>query len=259
MNMKIAIIGAGNMGGAIARGLASGNRVKASDITVSNPSRGKLEALLREYPDINVTSDNVAAAAGADLVMLAVKPWLAESVLKEIALKPSQILVSVVAGMDFEQLKAYVGHDMTLFRIVPNTAIQEKESLTLIAAHNATEAQTTALKTLFDEMGLSLIVPEEKLAAGTAMASCGIAYVLEYVRAAMRAGIELGLKPDEAMTMVAQSCRGAAALLLNNGTHPATEIEKVCTPGGYTIRGINALEKGGFAAAIIDAMKACMY
>ena len=255
--MKIAIIGAGNMGGSIARGLAKGSLIDDSDIIVSNPSAGKLEKLKKEFPGISTTNNNLEAATGADIVILAVKPWFMESVMRELKLKSKQILISVAAGIPFEELAHYVADkEMTMFRLIPNTAISEMESMTLIASRNASKEQEQLLLDIFNQMGLAMLIPEDKIAATTAMTSCGIAYVLKYIQAAMQAGIELGVYPKDGMRMIAQSVKGAAELILNNDTHPAIEIDKVCTPGGITIKGINELEHQGFSSAIINAIKA---
>lgn len=255
--MKVAIIGAGNMGGSIARGLAKGTIIPSSDIIVANPSQGKLDRLKAEFPDLQVTHDNRQAAKGADMVILAVKPWLMKSVTQQLELKSGQVLISVAAGISFRELADYVADkDMPLFRLIPNTAISEMQSMTLIASHNATQEQEQLLLDIFNEMGLAMLIPEEKIAATTAMTSCGIAYALKYIQAAMQAGIELGIYPKDGMRMVAQSVKGAAELILNNDTHPSVEIDKVCTPGGITIRGINELEHNGFASAVIKAIKA---
>lgn len=257
--MKIAIIGAGNMGGAIAKGLAQGTIVSASDITVANPSQGKLDALKAIYPELKTTNNNKEAAQDADMVILAVKPWLVKDVLTELQLSKKQILVSVAAGLSFTQLKEYTGHEeMTMFRLIPNTAISLLQSTTIIASNNATPEQEQLMLDIFNEMGLAILVPEKKMAACTSLTSCGIAYVLKYIQAAMQAGIELGLYPKEASLMVAQSVKGAAELILQNNTHPSVEIDKVCTPGGLTIKGINQLDHDGFTSAIINAMKASM-
>lgn len=257
--MKVAIIGAGNMGGAIAKGLAQGSIVAANDIIVSNPSQGKLDALKAAYPAIKTTNDNVVAAQQADMVVLAVKPWLMEKVLHTLKLRQGQILVSVAAGISFEQLATFTGYkEMTMFRLIPNTAISLLQSTTIIASRNATAEQEKLLLDIFNEMGLAMLVPESKMAACTSLTSCGIAYALKYIQAAMQAGIELGIRPQEASKMVAQSVKGAAELILQNDTHPSVEIDKVCTPGGLTIKGINQLEHDGFTSAIINAMKASM-
>ena len=246
--MKIAIIGAGNMGGSIARGLAKGSLIADSDIIVSNPSAGKLERLKKEFPSISTTNNNAEAATGADIVILAVKPWLMQPVMRELKLKSKQILISVAAGISFEELAHYV--------IAPEMAISELESMTLVAARNTNDEQDQFILRLFSEMGTVMLIPEDKITAATALASCGIAYVLKYIQAAMQAGIEMGLRPKDAMQMIAQSLKGAAALIQNNDTHPSVEIDKVTTPGGITIKGINELEHNGFTSAIIKAMKA---
>ena len=255
--MKIAIIGAGNMGGSIARGLTKGSMIDDLDIIVSNPSMDKLKKLRNEYLGLSITQDNAEAAMGADIVILAVKPWLVEPVMRELKLKSKQILISVAAGISFEELAHYVvAPEMPMFRLIPNTAISELESMTLVAARNTNDEQDKFVLQLFSEMGTVMLIPEDKITAATALASCGIAYVLKYVQAAMQAGIEMGIRPKDAMTMVAQSLKGAAALILNNDPHPSVEIDKVTTPGGITIKGINELEHNGFTSAIIQAMKA---
>ena len=245
--MKTAIIGAGNMGGSIARGLAKGTIIPANDIIVSNPTQHKLDVLKAEFPALQTTRDNQEA----------VKPWLIKPVVSELKLKSKQILISVAAGIPFEELAHYVADkEMTMFRLIPNTAISEMESMTLIASRNASKEQEQLLLDIFNQMGLAMLIPEDKIAAATAMTSCGIAYVLKYIQAAMQAGIEMGIYPKDGMRMVAQSVKGAAELILNNDTHPSIEIDKVCTPGGITIKGINELERQGFPSAIINAIKA---
>ena len=255
--MKIAIIGAGNMGGSIARGLAKGRLIEESDIIVADPSIGKLKQLELSFPTITTTTDNLDAVSKAEIIILAVKPWLIEPVVRELKLKSKQILASVAAGITFEQLAHYVvSPEMPMFRIIPNTAISELESMTLIASRNATKEHEEFILQIFNEMGISMLIPESKMEAGTALASCGIAYVLKYIQAAMQAGIEMGIPAKDAMEMVAQSVKGAATLILNNDTHPSVEIDKVTTPGGITIKGINELEHTGFTSSIIKAMKA---
>lgn len=257
--MKIAIIGAGNMGGAIARGLSKGSAMEKNDLIVSDPSDEILNALKSDCLTLQIAKDNAAAAAKADWVIVAVKPWLVKTVLEGIAWHEGQVLVSIAAGVTFDQLKAYVGvPEFPIFRVIPNTAISQMESMTLVAGCNVTTEQEQLLLDLFGKMGMAMLVSESQMAAATALTSCGIAYVLKYVQAAMQAGVELGLKPADAQRMVAQSVKGAAALLLNNQTHPAVEIDKVTTPGGITIKGLNELEHAGFSSAIIRAMKVSM-
>ena len=256
--MKVAIIGAGNMGGSIARGLAQGTLIPTGDIIVANPSVGKLEALQADYPEIRVTTENPEAIKDAEMVILAVKPWLIDPVLNMIHLDPRQMLVSIAGGVTFEQLVKNVGPEQTLFRLIPNTAISQLESMTLISSRNASKEQEQLILDIFNELGLAMLIPESRMDAATALTSCGIAYVLKYIQAAMQAGIELGIYPKDAQRMVAQSVKGAASLILNNDTHPSVEIDKVCTPGGMTIKGINELDHEGFSSAVIKAMKACL-
>lgn len=257
--MKVAIIGAGNMGGAIARGLAHGHYIEGREITVSNPSNEKLEKLKAEFPVIHTTNSNKEAAADADIVIVAVKPYKVAEVLKPLRLRQPQILVSVAAGLTFEELAHSVDPEMPIFRVIPNTAISERASMTLIAARNASDKQKENMMNMFNEMGRSILIEEKQFAAATSLTSCGIAYVLKYIQAAMQAGVELGIAPDIAMKMVAQTVEGAAQLLLNKEhTHPALEIEKVTTPGGITIKGVNSLEADGFTAAVINAIKASL-
>ena len=245
------------MGGAIARGLAKGSLVRVEDIRVSNPSPGKLEALKAEFPDMQVTADNSEAVAGADIVVLAVKPWMVGEVLHKLQLKETQMLISIAAGIKLGELWQMLGQKGNpLFRVIPNTAISEMQSMTLVSCSQASQEQIQLVLDVFSEMGLAMLIPEEKMAAATAMTSCGIAYALKYIQAAMQAGIELGVRPKDGMRMVAQSLKGAAELILANYMHPSVEIDKVCTPGGLTIKGINQLEHDGFTSALINAIKA---
>ena len=254
--MKIAIIGAGNMGGAIARGMCKGTIVKPEDIMLSNRSAEKLNAIKAEFPTIRTTCSNVEAAHNAHLIILAVKPWLIKEVINEIAPTKNQIVSSVAAGINFDELDDMLSKQgNALFRIIPNTAISMQESMTLISSYNATAEQEKYILDIFNEMGVAMLIPERQMSAATSMTSCGIAYALKYIQAAMQAGIELGIYPHDGMKMVAQSMKGAAELILQNDTHPSVEIDKVCTPGGYTIKGINALDAHGFTTAIVEAIK----
>ena len=195
-------------------------------------------------------------AEDADIVILAVKPWLIDQILSVIRLEPRQVLVSIAGGVTFEQLVNSVGPEQTIFRLIPNTAISERQSMTLIASRNASKEQEQLMLDIFNELGMAMLIPESQMGATTALTSCGIAYVLKYIQAAMQAGIEMGVCPKDAQKMVAQSVKGAAELILNNDTHPSVEIDKVTTPGGITIKGINELDHAGFTSAVIKAIKA---
>lgn len=257
--MKVAIIGAGNMGGAIARGIAQGSLIRPADITVSNPSEGKLRAIKEFNPQIKTTCNNQEAINEADLIILAVKPWFIKEVIEGLTLQTEkQIIASVAAGIPFAEYEQWIGEKATIFRIIPNTAISQMQSMTLLASHNASKEQEALLANIFNEMGVAMLIDEKQMGAATALTSCGIAYVLKYIQAAMQAGVEMGIYPKDAARMVAQSVKGAAELILTNESHPSVEIDKVTTPGGLTIKGINELEHGGFTSAIINAMKASL-
>lgn len=261
--MKIGIIGAGNMGGAIARGLAGGNSVSTEHITVCCPNRhGELDALKCDFPAINVSTDNSVAVAESDVIIIAVKPWLLDEVMKPIAPMidyDRQIIVSVVAGATLDHLaelaKGYCDAPAVM-SVLPNTAISVHESMTFMCAKNASAEQVSAVKGLFDEMGVTMLVEERLMGAGMALASCGIAYAMRYVRAAMEGGVQLGLYPEDAKRAVMQTMLGAVKLLEKTGNHPEVEIDKVTTPGGITIKGLNAMEASGFSTAVIEGLKA---
>ncbi|MDR3268326.1 MAG: pyrroline-5-carboxylate reductase [Tannerella sp.] len=261
--MKLTIIGAGNMGGAIACGVANGSIIESFKIICSDRSVEALEKVKQMNPTIRTTSDNKEAVGKADIVVIAVKPWLTETVLHEI--KPlldykNQIIVSIVAGVTFEELIKFLEKEQeappALFRLIPNIAIGAQSSMTFISAQHASQKQIDYIVSIFNELGATLMVEERQMAAGTALASCGIAYALRYIRAATEGGVELGFHPEQAKNIVLQTLKGAVALLQANGTHPEAEIDKVSTPGGITIRGLNEMEHAGFTSAVIRGLKA---
>jgi len=259
--MKVTIIGGGNMGGSIARGLAKGSLVETSDVTVVDVSAQLLENLKKEFPEINISTSSPKAVKDAGLVIVALKPHLVEPVLTDLqaVIGSDTLILSVAAGITFEQLRTFLGSagkTNALFRIIPNTAIAVGESLTLISANNATDKQTALIVGLFDQMGATSLIDERLMNAGTALTSCGIAYAFRYIRAAMEGGVEMGIAPAAAKSMVLQTLKGAIAVLEANGTHPEEEIDRVTTPGGITIKGLNEMEQAGFTAAVIRGLKA---
>jgi pyrroline-5-carboxylate reductase len=263
--MKVAIIGGGNMGGAIARGLAQGSIVKASDITVIDVNETPLKILRDFNPEICTALENYDSVKTADIVVLAIKPWLIKDTLMDIKFNldySKQIVVSIAAGVSIEEmnailLKAKDEHPLPiLFRVIPNTAISVKQSVTLIASNNASPKEETLLLDIFNELGTAVLLDESKIATGTALTSCGIAYLFRYVRAAMLAGVEMGFYPKDAQNLVVKTMLGAAALLDETKENPEVEIDKVTTPNGITIKGLNELDANGFTNAIIKAIKA---
>ena len=256
--MKIAIIGAGNMGGATARGLAQSQHISAKDIFISNPSKGKLDAIKAEFPEINITQDNKECVKEADMVILAVKPWKIEDVAWEIAthLKNGNVIIgSMAAGINTEKIENLFGQH-PIYIIIPNTAIAVRQSMTFIARKNTTPEMDSEMLATFKELGEAMIIEERLMGAGMALASCGIAYAMRYVRAATEGGVELGMYAKDAQHIVEQTLLGAVELLRANQSHPETEIDRVTTPGGITIRGLNAMEENGFTNSVIKGLKA---
>ena len=256
---KIAIIGAGAMGGATVEGLIKGEYFNNGDITVSDPSQVVVEKFAKL--GVSVTTDNKLAADSADIVCVVVKPWLVESVLKDIKLElnpQKQILIVIAAGVSSASIKEWLGeYCPPLFLVIPNIAIAEMASMTFIVPCGAVaQHHTEQVEAIFGEMGDTLITDEQHLASGTTLASCGIAYAMRYIRAAAEGGVELGFKADDAKKIVMQTMKGAAELLEASGLNPEAAIDLVTTPGGVTIKGLNEMEHAGFTSAVIRGLKA---
>lgn len=253
--MKVTIIGAGNMGGAIAEGLVRAGR-RPEDITVTAAHRTSLERFAGK--GLSCTTDNRKAVRDAGIVFIAVKPWIAPAVISELkeVVTAGQTIVSVCPGVKPEQFTDVLGEKCKLIYFIPNTAIAVCESMSFILPVNAADEDVRALETLMEGTGKNMTVPFKQLPAVTALASCGIAYALRYIRAACEGGVEMGIYPSDARSIVAQTVRGAAALLEANGTNPEEEIDRVTTPGGLTIKGLNAMEEAGFTNAVIKGLKA---
>lgn len=255
--MTIAIIGTGNMGGAIMRGLVKSGTCLPEQIICTAKTEATLNRIKEYNANIRVSQDNAASVAEADIVVLAVKPWLIASVMEEICpILNKQIVVSVAAGVTLHDLAVMAGKELPIFRAIPNTAVEALCGVTFIAQHGASDEQAEQVRLLFSALGYASVVDENLIPAGTALASCGIAFAMRYIRAAMEGGVELGFRPEEAARIVEHTVKGAATLLLKNGAHPEVEIDKVTTAGGITIKGLNAMEKAGFTAAVIEGLKA---
>ena len=255
-NKKIAIIGVGNMGGAIAAGLLKSGFVSADKISVADRKESTLEKM--KELGVNTFSENAKAASDADVIIVAVKPYHIEGVLKDIksTLNPNKILISIVAGVDIDALGEMAGSDIPIFRVMPNTAIALQESLTCISANGNSVAHRQYVLDMFNEMGKTVEIGEDLMAAATVLSSCGIAFALRYIRAAMQGGIEIGFGAEMAQFITAQTVKGATELLLQSGHHPEWEIDKVTTPMGITITGLNEMEHKGFSSSLIQGVMA---
>ncbi len=255
--LSVAIIGAGNIGTAIASGLVESGRFKAESITLTR----RKTALLHKMRErgFRVESDNRAAARRSNVVIVAVEPQKIDAVMKEIApelRRPGHILVSVVTGITIARLSRLAGPKVVVLRAMPNTAIAVREAMTCIAPGNAGEEAVAIARSIFDAVGKTIVIDEEQMNAATALGACGVAFFLRAVRAASQGGIEIGFNAEEALAIAAQTARGAATLLLTAGNHPEHEIDRVTTPRGCTIAGLNQMEHEGFSSAMIRGITA---
>ncbi len=263
--MKISIIGGGNMGGAIARCLIENSRNQLSQVIVSHPSDSLSNWLTANSHKTVTTRDNMTAAE-ADIIILAVKPWKIENVLKEISATPrfaEKIIISIAAGITTEEMFAMSGLSVShprpsLFRVVPNTAVSLGESATFVCHNNASPQQVEIVCNMFSQGGKVFEVEESMISAVTALSSCGIAYILRYIDISIKGGMELGIEPEQSRQIVLQTVKGAVALLETYNTEPQTEIDKVTTPGGLTFKGLTAMTENGFEKAIREGLKASL-
>ncbi len=255
-NKKISIIGGGNLGASIAHGLLKSNQYKPKNITVT---RRKIE-LLEELSSLglNVHSDNEKAIKDADIIILAVKPKAIDKVLNSTKsyFTKDKILISVATGIKLNHMEEILGLEVAIFRAMPNTAIAIRESMTCIATLNGTQQQADEVIDIFNHLGKAIKINEELMDAATVLAACGIAYALRFIRAASQGGIEIGFDAATAKVIASQTVQGAAALLIKGGKHPEWEIDKVTTPAGITIAGLNEMEHQGFSSSLIKGVLA---
>lgn len=251
----IAILGGGNVGQALARGLLAAGRYQPADIALTRRHANKLADM--SAAGLRTGSDNLAAIARARPVVVAVQPRQLDTLLAEIrgALDPKRhTLISVVTGVSIAQIRAQLGIDLPIVRATPNTAIAIGQSMTCLAALPEHGDELRQATTLFDAVGTTLVIDESMMESATALCACGIAFFLRSIRAASQGGIEIGFHPEEALLMAAQTARGAAGLLMREGAHPESEIDRVTTPRGCTIAGLNEMEHRGFSSAMIKGI-----
>jgi len=256
MAQKISIIGGGNLGSAIAEGLLKSKFSKAADIIITRRNTGNLQAL--QAKGVEVTSDNVAAVKKGDIIIIAVKPFQVAEVLNTVKkeLTSKKILISVVTGVLISEMETIVKKKLPYFRAMPNTAIAIRESMTCICSREATKDQVAYVNDLFSTLGRVVTIDEKLMEAATILGACGTAYAMRYIRANIQGGIEIGFDATTASLIAAQTVKGAAELLLQKGSHPEHEIDKVTTPKGCTIAGLNEMEHGGFSSSLIKGVVA---
>ena len=252
---KITIIGSGNIGFSLAKGLVKSGQYDASAITLT---RRSITALKEEAAlGFSVSDNNFEAVVSADIVVLAILPQQLRKVMEEIkhAVTDNQIIISVVSGVTCDDIKQVLGAQKTVVRAMPNTAIAIGQSMTCIATDNATVEKITVVEHLFESVGLVVVIQEDLMTSATALCACGIAFFLRAIRAASQGGVEIGFHAHDALKMAMQTAKGAADLLLQTENHPEGEIDKVTSPKGCTIAGLNEMEHNGFSSAFIKGIK----
>lgn len=255
MNKKVAIIGGGNIGTSIANGLAKSQAFPKNNIIITRAASEPLDDLLKQ--GFQAMHNNCEAVKLSDYIILAVQPRQAINILKNIkeVLNPQQhSFISVVSALDIEEIENIIGEEMSIIRIMPNTAISICESMTCMAGNAASSKTFPEIRSIFDKLGRTLIIDEKMMAAATVLSSCGTAFMLRFMRAAAQGGIQIGFHANEAQHIVSQVAKGAAELLLQNQLHPEQEIDKVTTPMGVTIKGLNEMEHNGLSSAVIKGI-----
>ncbi len=255
MKEKIAILGGGNIGKAIVKGLLASGKYPAENLVVTDLNLRYIDDLRED--GIEVTTDNNKAVRASDIVILCVQPTQVKDLIAEIkdTIDPEkQIIAYVVAAYEINDIQELIAKPVHVVRVMPNTAIAIRESMTCLAIHKGSEDALEKVRAIFEPLGSTMVIREELMGAATILGACGIAYFLRYIRAASQGGIQVGFHADEAQIIAAQTARGAASLLLKSGNHPEDEIDKVTTPRGCTIAGLNEMEHFGLSSAIIKGI-----
>ena len=256
MGKKIAIIGGGNLGTAIAEGLLNSKFSKPSEIIITKRNTATLKSFREK--GIHISDNNPEAVRKSEVIILAVKPFQVSEVLSTIKkeLTADKIIVSVVTGVLIAEMEDVIKKQVPFFRAMPNTAIAIRESMTCICSKSAKPDQVKFINELFSTLGKVVTIDEKLMEAATILAACGTAYAMRYIRANIQGGIEIGFDAATASVIAAQTVKGAAELLLQKGTHPEQEIDKVTTPKGCTIAGLNEMEHQGFSSSLIRGIVA---
>lgn len=244
------------MGLSLAKGLVKSGLYSANAITLTRRTLGGLKDLAEQ--GFATSNNNVEAVKGADIIVLAVLPQQVNKVLDEVKASidsKKQLFTSVVSGVTCKNIKEKLYDDLEVVRVMPNTAIAIQQSMTCFATDNASEESVATVKEIFDTVGISIQIQEELMTSATALCACGIAFFLRSIRAASQGGVEVGFHAHDALKMAAQTAKGAADLLLQLASHPEHEIDKVTSPKGCTIAGLNEMEHNGFSSAMIKGIK----
>ena len=250
---NLAILGCGNIGSAIAKGLKKSG-MAANNITLTQRKLKPLNELTET--GFQTSIDNANVVQNAEIILLTVLPSQLMDLLDNISssLNEKHLLISIVSGVSITAIQEKVGKDIPIIRAMPNTAAVLCESMTCLSSLPQFSQGLKTAQTLFEKIGNTLVIDETQMASATALCACGVAFFLRAIRAASQGGIEIGFHSDEAFIIAAQTARGAATLLLGNDSHPEAEIDQVTTPMGATIAGLNEMEHQGFSSAMIKGI-----
>jgi len=248
--MKIAIIGAGNLGLSIAKGVLNSNGATTMYLTKRNVESIKD---FEKYGNVTVTTDNREAVEKSDILIFAVQPNHIEKLLAEVKdlLTENHVVISTITGFSIAQIESVIGKDQNIIRSMPNTAISVGKSMTCICSNEKGKKRIDLAMSIFDRMGNSLEIPEEQMQAATVICASGIAFWMRLIRATTQGAIQLGFDAKEAQELAMHTCNGAAELLIASGNHPEEEIDRVTTPMGCTIEGLNEMEHQGLSSSLI--------
>ncbi|MEO6683615.1 MAG: pyrroline-5-carboxylate reductase [Ginsengibacter sp.] len=251
---NITIIGGGNLGTAMAEGLLKARYINIENLTITKRNTQTLKSF--EERGVRILQDNKEAIINADIIILAVKPYQIQEILSGLEFKKNRIIISTITGVSLNELNQWIKNKAILFRAMPNTAISIQESMTCICSNGVDKKSMNTVKTLFETQGKVIFIEENLMNAATVSGACGIAFAMRYIRASIQGGIEIGFSAAQASLIVSQTILGAAELLLRTQTHPEQEIDKVTTPRGCTIAGLNEMEHRGFSSSVIKGVVA---
>ncbi len=253
--MKIAIIGTGNLGLSIAKGVLHSNGATSMYMTKRNIEPIKA---FESYGNVSVTSDNREAVKNSDILIFAVQPGHFAQILEDIKdlLTEKHVVISTITGFGISKIESIIGTENYIVRSMPNTAISVGKSMTCICSNELGKKRIELAKAIFNRMGHSLEIPEEQMQAATVICASGIAFWMRLIRATTQGAIQLGFDAKEAQELAMHTCNGAASLLIESGNHPEEEIDRVTTPMGCTIKGLNEMEHQGLSSSLIRGIVA---
>ncbi|GAA4965155.1 pyrroline-5-carboxylate reductase [Algibacter aquimarinus] len=253
--MKIAIIGTGNLGSSIAKGLIKNKSF--TSLYLSDKNTAAVSAFSDE-DYVTITSDNELAVKESEVLIFALQPRHIDKVLESVSesITNDHVVMSVAAGFEISRIESIIGDDKNIIRVMPNTAISIGKSMTCLSANVKGQEKMDLAKKIFNQLGATMVIPEEQIQAATVICASGIAFWMRLVRATTQGAIQLGFEAHEAHQLAVQTCFGSASLLTESGRHPEQEIDRVTTPSGCTIEGLNAMEHQGLSSALIQGIVA---